>query len=238
MRTSQALQIIVPTLALVAALGFLTHSLLNSSAPVASPPSPVPLASVPLRIRVIATPMPTPAPGPDTVAPKLQTLETEPLTIPKNEKLPPAPTKASPAARIPEQIVTEQAMRELASRPLPSRRPKKAPPVAAVPRASTPSPKQAEPKALSRTSSPENSGVTRAVATAALPANSDHSGNTGVLFSKEEMTVTISGDQAWVQVSPTRTMPARKGDVLPNIGKILEIRKNEVVAENGTLTTN
>jgi hypothetical protein len=73
-------------------------------------------------------------------------------------------------------------------------------------------------------------------APATAPSPASHS--VSLPFSKEEMTVTISGDQAWVQVSPTRTMPARKGDVLPNLGKILEIRKNEVVAEKGTLTTN
>lgn len=56
--------------------------------------------------------------------------------------------------------------------------------------------------------------------------------------SKDDMTVTISGQKAWVQVSPTRTMEAKKGDVLPNLGKILEIRGNQVVAEKGTLTTN
>lgn len=56
-------------------------------------------------------------------------------------------------------------------------------------------------------------------------------------FSKDEMTVTISGDKAWVQVSPTQTMTARKGDVLPNLGKILEIKNNQVVAEKGILTT-
>lgn len=56
--------------------------------------------------------------------------------------------------------------------------------------------------------------------------------------SKDEMAVTISGQKAWVQVSPTRTIEAKKGDVLPNLGKILEIRGNQVVAENGTLTTN
>lgn len=56
--------------------------------------------------------------------------------------------------------------------------------------------------------------------------------------SREDMAVTISGQKAWVQVSPTRTMEAKKGDVLPNLGKILEIRGNQVVAEKGTLTTN
>lgn len=56
-------------------------------------------------------------------------------------------------------------------------------------------------------------------------------------FSKDEMTVTISGDKAWVQVSPTQTMAARKGDVLPNLGKILEIKNNQVVAEKGILNT-
>lgn len=56
-------------------------------------------------------------------------------------------------------------------------------------------------------------------------------------FSKDEMTVTISGDKAWVQVSPTQTLTARKGDVLPNLGKILEIKSNQVVAEKGILNT-
>lgn len=55
---------------------------------------------------------------------------------------------------------------------------------------------------------------------------------------KEDMTVTISGQKAWVQVSPTRTMEAKKGDVLPHLGRILEIRGNQVVTEKGTLTTN
>ena len=58
-------------------------------------------------------------------------------------------------------------------------------------------------------------------------------------FSKEDMFVlTISGQQAWVAVSPSSTVPVRKGDILPGIGKILEIRKSEVIAEKATLTLN
>jgi hypothetical protein len=63
-------------------------------------------------------------------------------------------------------------------------------------------------------------------------------GSASAPFSKEEMTVTISGDKAWVQISPTQTLTVRKGDALPNLGKILEIKDKEVVAEKGTLTTN
>jgi hypothetical protein len=73
---------------------------------------------------------------------------------------------------------------------------------------------------------------------AATPAATPVSRGVSLPFSKEDMTVTISGEQAWVQVSPTRTVTVRKGDVLPNLGKVIEIRKNEVVAEKGTLTTN
>lgn len=54
---------------------------------------------------------------------------------------------------------------------------------------------------------------------------------------RQEIPVTISGDKAWVQIEPTRTVTVRKGDELPHFGKVLEIRKNEVVTEKGTLTT-
>jgi hypothetical protein len=55
-------------------------------------------------------------------------------------------------------------------------------------------------------------------------------------YSREEMTVTISGSTAWIQVSPTRTMQVKKGDVVPNLGKVIEIKKTEVVGEKGSVS--
>lgn len=55
---------------------------------------------------------------------------------------------------------------------------------------------------------------------------------------RRDIPVTISGEKAWVQIEPTRTVTVRKGDILPNLGKVLEIRKTEVVTEHGTLFTN
>lgn len=56
--------------------------------------------------------------------------------------------------------------------------------------------------------------------------------------SKRDMTVVVSGDRAWVQVDPKRTITVKAGDVLPGMGRVLEVRDNKVVTEKGTLTNN
>lgn len=110
------------------------------------------------------------------------------------------------------------------ARPFEPSLPIKAPPVQAAPahvQAQAPAAAQVQ-----ATQAP----VERKAAVAAQPGSA--------FTSKDDMSVIVSGQKAWVQVSPTRTMEAKKGDVLPNLGKILEIRGNQVVAEKGTLTTN